>query len=99
MQGIYESAEDTRTGILKRLFAHLEQKPIIDIKKNAIALDSSYNTISTAVKKLLELGVLLQVDAVNENAALPMRSIWPYFVRIPDIFYFRAGGYSKHSSR
>lgn len=56
------SAVDTRTGILKRLFAHLEQTPIIDIKKTAAALGSSYNTTSNAVKKLMGLGVLVQVD-------------------------------------
>lgn len=53
---------DTRTGILKKVFAHSEQTPIIDIKKTAIALESSYNTVSTAVKKLMELGVLIQID-------------------------------------
>lgn len=55
-------AADIRTGILKKLFAHLEQTPIIDIKKSAAALESSYNTTSTAVKKLMELGVLVQVN-------------------------------------
>ncbi|MEG1953902.1 MAG: Fic family protein, partial [Hydrogenoanaerobacterium sp.] len=53
---------DTRTGILKRLFAYLEQTPIIDIKKTAAALESSYNTTSNAVKKLMELGILVPVD-------------------------------------
>ncbi|MEF9945273.1 MAG: Fic family protein [Lachnospiraceae bacterium] len=56
------TAVDTRTGILKRLFAYLEQTPIIDIKKTAAALESSYNTTSNAVKKLMELGILVQVD-------------------------------------
>lgn len=56
------SAMDTRTGILKKLFTHLEQTPIIDIKKTAATLGSSYNTISNAVKKLMELGILVQVD-------------------------------------
>lgn len=56
------AAVDTRTGILQRLFAYLEQTPIIDIKKTALALESSYNTTSTAVKKLMEIGVLVQVD-------------------------------------
>lgn len=56
------AAADTRTGILKKLFAHLEQTPIIDIKKTAVALGNSYNTTSNAVKKLMELGVLVQVD-------------------------------------
>lgn len=53
---------DTRTGILKKLFSHLEQTPIIDIKKTATTLESSYNTTSSAVKKLVELGVLVQVS-------------------------------------
>lgn len=57
------AAMDTRTGSLKRLFAHLEQTPIIDIRKTAAALGSSYNTTSNAVKKLIELGVLIQVDS------------------------------------
>lgn len=52
---------DTRTNILKKLFAHLEQTPIIDIKKTALSLETSYNTISSAVKKLMELGILVQV--------------------------------------
>ncbi|MEG0354363.1 MAG: Fic family protein [Lachnospiraceae bacterium] len=56
------TAVDTRTGILKRLFAYLEQTPIIDIKKTAAALESSYNTTSNAVKKLMELGILVPVD-------------------------------------
>ncbi|MEG0153939.1 MAG: Fic family protein [Lachnospiraceae bacterium] len=56
------TAVDTRTGILKRLFAYLEQTPIIDIKKTAAALESSYNTTSNAVKKLMGLGILVQVD-------------------------------------
>lgn len=56
------SAVDTRTGILKKLFAHLEQTPIIDIKKTAAMLETSYNTTSNAVKKLLVLGILVQVD-------------------------------------
>lgn len=56
------TAADTRTGILKKLFAHLEQTPIIDIKKSAAALETSYNTVSNAVKKLIELGILVPVN-------------------------------------
>lgn len=56
-------AIDTRTGILNKLFSHLEQTPIIDIKQTAITLKTSYNTISTAVKKLIDLGVLVQVNS------------------------------------
>lgn len=53
---------DTRTGILKKLFNHLEQTPIIDIKKTAEVLQTSYNTTSTAIKKLINLGVLIQIN-------------------------------------
>lgn len=55
-------ASDTRTGILQRLFIYLEQTPIIDIKKTAVTLETSYNTISSAVKKLMEFGILQQVS-------------------------------------
>lgn len=55
-------AVDTRTSILQRLFAYLEKTPIIDIKKTALALKTSYNTTSNAVKKLMELGILVQID-------------------------------------
>lgn len=53
---------DTRTGILKKLFDYLEQTPIIDIRKTSVALKNSYNTISTAVRKLIQLGVLSPAD-------------------------------------
>ena len=41
-----------------KLFDYLEENPIIDISKTALALDLSYNTISLAVKNLMSLGVL-----------------------------------------
>ncbi|MEF9920214.1 MAG: Fic family protein [Erysipelotrichaceae bacterium] len=56
------TAVDTRTGILKRLFAYLEQTPIIDIKKTASVLKTSYNTTDNAVKRLIKLGILIPVD-------------------------------------
>lgn len=55
-------AADTRTGVLQKMFAYLEQRPIIDIKKTADELGISYNTTASAVKKLVELGVLTQVS-------------------------------------
>lgn len=54
--------DDTRTGLLQKLFFYLEQTPIIDIKQTSTALEVSYNTTSTAVKKLVTLGVLVQVN-------------------------------------
>lgn len=42
------------------LFKYIEKHPIIDIKQTAQALGISYNTTSTAVKKLVELGILVE---------------------------------------
>lgn len=61
------TAIDTRTGILQKLFTYLEQTPIIDIKKTAAALETSYNTTASAVKKLEQLGVLVQVSNEKRN--------------------------------
>ena len=41
-----------------KLFDYLEERPIIDISKTAVALDLSYNTVSLAVKNLISLGIL-----------------------------------------
>ena len=40
------------------VFNYLEQHPIIDIKRTAADLDVSYNTVSAAVNKLVELEIL-----------------------------------------
>ena len=40
------------------LFDYLEQHPIIDIRRTASALEVSYNTLASAVKKMTELGIL-----------------------------------------
>ena len=42
----------------RRLFDYLEQHPIIDIQRTAMALNVSYNTVANAIKKLVALGVL-----------------------------------------
>ena len=41
-----------------KLFDYLENNPIMDISKTAIALDLSYNTVSLAVKNLVSLNIL-----------------------------------------
>lgn len=51
---------DSRTGILERLFLFLEHTPIIDIGKTAQALGVSFTTLSSAVEKLATLGILEQ---------------------------------------
>ena len=46
-----------------KLFEYLEENPIIDISKTAVALDLSYNTVSLAVKNLMSLGILNKTES------------------------------------
>ena len=50
-----------------RVFRYLKENPIIDIQKTAIAMGSSYNTVSSAVMKLCEMGILRQTSAAQRN--------------------------------
>ncbi len=52
---------------VRALFDYLEQHPIIDIKQTAAALGLSYNTVSAAVKKLMELGILKETTNAARN--------------------------------
>ncbi len=52
---------------VKALFAYLEQNPIIDIRKTAGALGLSFSTVSGAVKRLEEKGILIQTNNVSRN--------------------------------
>lgn len=49
------------------LFAYLEQNPIIDIKKTAADLDLSFSTVSAAVKRLSDAGILVQTNNASRN--------------------------------
>ena len=51
----------------KALFAYLEQNPIIDIRKTAEALGLSFSTVSGAVKRLEEKGILIQTNNASRN--------------------------------
>lgn len=51
----------------RNVFTYLESNPIIDIKKTAQALDTTFNSISGAVNRLVEAGVLVQSSGVNRN--------------------------------
>ena len=53
---------DTASKSLVRVFSCLENTPIISIKKTSEQLGMSYNTVSSAVKKLISLGILHQVS-------------------------------------
>jgi len=52
---------DTASKTTSKLFDYLENTPIIDIKKTAIALGMSFNTVASVIKKLEQLGILRQV--------------------------------------
>lgn len=52
---------------VKELFAYLERNPIIDIRKTAEALGLSFSTISGAVKRLEEKGILVQTNNASRN--------------------------------
>ena len=52
---------------LRAVFDYIEQYPIINIKRTAKELDISYNTVATAVKKLVELGILQEATNAARN--------------------------------
>ena len=52
---------------LRAVFDYIEQYPIIDIKRTAKKLGISYNTVATAVKKLVELGILQETTNAARN--------------------------------
>ena len=49
------------------VFEYLASNPIIDIGKTAEALNVSYNTVSAAVKRLMDADILVQTENVNRN--------------------------------
>ncbi|MDR0571157.1 MAG: Fic family protein [Clostridiales Family XIII bacterium] len=50
-----------------RLFEYLEQNPIIEIRKTAAALDMAFSTVSLAVNRLCEVGILVQSRGEQRN--------------------------------
>jgi Fic family protein len=52
---------------VRRVFDHIEQYPIIDIKKTAAVLGVSYNTVSAAVGKLVRAGILKETTNAARN--------------------------------
>lgn len=51
----------------KELFDYIEKYPIIDIQKTSAALNMSYNTVASAVDKLVELRILRKSKDVSRN--------------------------------
>lgn len=52
---------------LRAVFDYVEQYPIIDIKRTAKELEISYNTVATAVKKFVDLGILQETTNAARN--------------------------------
>lgn len=52
---------------VKLVFDYIEQHPIIDIKKTAEALRLSYNTVASAIRKLVELEILKEITNQSRN--------------------------------
>jgi len=50
-----------------RLFVYLEQNPIIEIQKTAVALEISFKAVAGTVKKLIEAGILKQISGKQRN--------------------------------
>ena len=50
-----------------RLFSYLEENPIIEIQKTAAVLDTTFKTISDSVRRLCEMGILIQNSGDQRN--------------------------------
>ncbi len=56
-----------RSDNVRRVFDYIEQYPIIDIKRTAADLEVSYNTVSAAVGKLVQTGILRETTNAARN--------------------------------
>lgn len=65
----YAALEDTGKAALtmQKVFGYLESNPIININKTSEELELSYNAVSRAVKRLVELGILVQTEKQQRN--------------------------------
>ncbi len=52
---------------VRRVFDYIEQYPITDIKRTAADLGVSYNTVSAAVGKLIQAGILKETTNASRN--------------------------------
>ena len=55
------------------VFEYLASNPIINIGKTAEALDISYNTVSAAIKRLMDADILVQTKNANRNRTFAYR--------------------------
>ncbi len=49
------------------VFRYLEKNPIIDIGKTSEALDLSFNTVSSAINRLIDSGIVIQTENAARN--------------------------------
>ena len=63
---LIQTAGRTANTVMK-VFGYLEANPIIEIQKTASALGVSFNTVSDAVTKLCEFGILKQKNEAQRN--------------------------------
>ncbi|MCR4669919.1 MAG: Fic family protein [Saccharofermentans sp.] len=52
---------------VRKVFDYIEQYPIISIKRTASALNLSFNTVSSIVNKLIQIGVLKETTNASRN--------------------------------
>ena len=50
-----------------RVFRYLEANPIVDIGKTAERIGVSFNTVSSAVKRMIDAGILVQTENASRN--------------------------------
>ena len=55
------------------LFHYLEAHPIVDIGKTAKALHLSFNTVSAAIKRFMEAGIVMQTENASRNRTFAYR--------------------------
>ena len=58
---------EKKAGKLLLLFEYIEKFPIINIKKTSNDLNLSFNTVSTLVNKLIEIGILKELFKKSRN--------------------------------
>lgn len=56
-----------------KIFLYLQAHPIIDIGKASHDLDITFNTTASAIKKLVELGILEQTEGMQRNRIFAYR--------------------------
>lgn len=71
LQAIMESAEDAIATIDELTVLHDKN---IEVKKTAEALDITFNTVSSAVKRLTDAGILVQTKNASRNRTFAYES-------------------------